>query len=83
MSSPPPTGFDRSRRWYNRDEIAHVIARYPVATTRVIAAEIGRSPHSVRYLVKKMQLKRTARQKSQIYSTWSRRPKTTHQVAAV
>lgn len=61
-------------RHYSREEIAHIVARYPVATTRTIAAELGRPHGGVKQKVLIMGLKRTAKQTSAVYSTWSRVP---------
>jgi hypothetical protein len=63
------------KRPYTTTETAHLIARWPHVRSRVIAAELGRSYHSVRQKANWLGLKRTAKQKSAIYSGWSRQPK--------
>ena len=63
------------RRRYTESELAYIAARYAVTTTHVIAKELRRSVHGIRQVIQRNGIKRRAKDKSRIYSGWSRRPK--------
>lgn len=73
----------RHRRRYTDEEIAHVIARFPFASIATIAKELGRTRPGVASVVARLGLRRSAKQKSAIYSTWSRRRGASGQTAAL
>jgi hypothetical protein len=68
----------RHRHRFTRDEIKHIIARYPQTTCKTIAEELGRDPESVRLKARLMQLTRTKEEMAGIYRQrvrrWWKRP---------
>lgn len=67
------------RRRYTESEIAYIWARYAVTTTDVIAKELRRTRAAIQQTVQRHGIKRTAKDKSRIYSGWSRKPRASRQ----
>lgn len=65
------------RRHYTESEIAYIWARYADVTTHVIAKELNRSVHGIRQCIQRHGIKRRAKDKSRIYSGWSRQKRET------
>ncbi len=65
----------KHRPQYTSSEIAYIEARYAVTTTHVIARELNRSVHGIRSVIQRNGIRRRAKDKSAIYSGWSRKPK--------
>lgn len=63
------------KRRYTATEDTVLTAMFPTTRIKFIAITIGRSYASVHQRIKYLGLKRTAKQKSAIYSGWSRQPK--------
>ncbi len=63
------------RRHYTQSEIAYIWARYAVTTTAVIAGELRRTRAVIRNAIQRHGIKRRAKDKSRIYSSWSRKPR--------
>ncbi len=63
------------KRRYTATEDAVLTTMFPTTRIKFIAMTIGRSYASVHQRIKYLGLKRTAKQKSAIYSGWSRQPK--------
>lgn len=79
MTTPTP----RHHRHYTRAEIDYICARFPVASIATIAREMNRTRAGIASVVARLDLRRTAKQKSALYSTWSRRRGARGQMAAV
>ncbi len=60
------------RRHYTESEIAYIWARYAVTTTDVIAVELRRTRAAIFSVIRRHGIKRRAKDKSRIYSGWSR-----------
>lgn len=80
MTTPRPP---HHRRHYTRAEIEYIRARFPVASITTIAREMNRTRAGVASVVARLDLRRTAKQTSALYSTWSRRRGARGQIAAV
>jgi hypothetical protein len=63
------------RRHYTESEIAYIAARYAVTTTDVIAKELRRTQAAIFNVIRRHRIKRRAKDKSRIYSGWSRQKK--------
>jgi len=61
------------RRHYTDSEIAYIAARFAVTTTDVIAKELRRSRAAIFNVIRRHKIKRRAKDKSAIYSGWSRK----------
>lgn len=69
------------RRHYTESELAYIAARYAVTTTHVIARELNRTVHGIRNVIARNGIKRRAKDKSRIYSGWSRQKRATKENA--
>lgn len=63
------------KRRYTNAEDEYIRQHYGTTRLRFIAITLGRSYASVHQRTKYLGLKRTAKQRSAIYSGWSRQPK--------
>ena len=63
------------KRRYTATDDAVLTAMFPTTRIKFIAITLGRSYASVHQRAKYLGLKRTAKQRSAIYSGWSRQPK--------
>lgn len=65
----------KHRPQYTQSELAYIAARYADVTTHVIARELNRSVHGIRQVIQRNGIRRRAKDKSKIYSQWSRQKK--------